>query len=236
MIERVQPFVDAYPVLGVPPDASPAQLKRAHRALVRQHHPDLVPPTDRAEATRRVQDYNVAYGLVRNPATRERYDRLRALQLKRTHIAEVDAAAAAQWESAVVAAGRWAGGWWSSNADRLRCAATPARAGAARTQRRAKGVARDALGRVLWLVSCVAGGMVGLLAALAIERLAGLSNPLVALAGTIAGIAIGHRRGWRRRLRLAGHPASATRWVNLIEVGAWCLVVAAAVALAAAVR
>ncbi|MDP8969002.1 MAG: DnaJ domain-containing protein, partial [Actinomycetota bacterium] len=106
----MEPFIDAYAVLGVPSDAGQAELKARHRQLVRRHHPDLVPPEQRAEATRRVQDINVAYGLVRDPATRARYDRLRRVAVGRQaaaaaasgasrQVGEADARLAAQWDA-----------------------------------------------------------------------------------------------------------------------------------------
>ncbi len=112
-------FVDAYATLGVGPEATQAELRAAHRALVRRHHPDLVPPAQRAAATRRVQEINVAYGLVRDPAHRERYDEVwharRAAALARAvtqRVDEADQAAAHRYERLVHSAGRWAGRWW----------------------------------------------------------------------------------------------------------------------------
>jgi curved DNA-binding protein CbpA len=89
-------------VLGVPPTATAAQLKAAHRALVRRHHPDLAPADQRAAATRLVQEINVAYGLVRDPASRAAYDRALA-------------GSGAGLELLAAAAGRWAGRWWARN-------------------------------------------------------------------------------------------------------------------------
>lgn len=99
--------VDAYAELGVAADASQAQLKAAHRALVRRFHPDLAPPADREEATRRVQRINVAYGLVRDAAARAEYDRLRAHP-------------GAALDRLTTAAGVWAGRWWARNAGAFR--------------------------------------------------------------------------------------------------------------------
>lgn len=106
-------FVDAYAVLGVPPDATAQQLKDARRALVRRHHPDHAPPPERARATERVREVNVAYALVRNPEARTGYDRLRRLQAARQTADRLrdDTALAAQWEALSRAAGHWAGAW-----------------------------------------------------------------------------------------------------------------------------
>ncbi|MGH3666135.1 MAG: J domain-containing protein, partial [Egibacteraceae bacterium] len=127
---------DAYTVLGVRPEAGPAELKAAHRRLVRRHHPDLVPPAQRPAATRRVQAINVAYGLIRDPRRRAAYDRLRRVHNR-------DAVLAAQWDARIAEAGRWAGRWWRRNRAPLRVAA--ARTGS---------VGVDVAGRVVWLVCC----------------------------------------------------------------------------------
>jgi len=55
-----------YAILGLRPDASDAELKARHRALVRAHHPDRlaasgVPPEFRAAADRRLAAINAAY-------------------------------------------------------------------------------------------------------------------------------------------------------------------------------
>lgn len=109
-------FVDAYGVLGVAPTATQAELKAAHRALVRRHHPDLVPPAQRSAADRRVRDINVAYELVRDREVRIRYDRLRRLHTARETTARVrlqvdEAELAARWRAMSQAAGRRAGRW-----------------------------------------------------------------------------------------------------------------------------
>lgn len=106
-------FVDAYAVLGVAPDCSQAELKAAHRRLVRTHHPDAVSTAEREAATAAMQRVNVAYALVRDPARRARYDAVRATQ--RSDSVDPwpqDPRLAAEWETMVVAAGRWAGRFW----------------------------------------------------------------------------------------------------------------------------
>ena len=64
---------DAYLVLQVRPDAEPAVLHAAFRALARQYHPDGSMPD-----TRRMAALNRAYALVRTQALRAAYDRQRA--------------------------------------------------------------------------------------------------------------------------------------------------------------
>lgn len=98
-------FVDVYAVLGVPPGATQQDLKAAHRALVRRHHPDLVPPADREAATCRVREVNAAYALVRTGEDRARYDRLRRLRAAREAAADVS-----------YRAGRLVGRWLAGDA------------------------------------------------------------------------------------------------------------------------
>lgn len=202
-------FIDAYTVLGVPSNASQDELKAAHRRLVRRHHPDLAPPERRAEATRRMQEVNVAYGLLRDPPARARYDRLRRLALGRQaaatatsggarRVARADAQLAAQWDAVLQAAGRWAGRWWRRNRRAVRHAAVTAAL-------RARRAGLDVVGRVLWLGSCAAWALLGLALGVATQRLTGASGPLTPLTGVAAGALVGSQRGWHRRLRLAGY-------------------------------
>ena len=105
-------FVDAYTVLGVEPDCPQAELKAAHRRLVRRHHPDVAARHQREAATRRVQQINVAYALVRDPGRRAHYDALRAAHQHDADPWDRDSELAAQWETMLTAAGRWAGRFW----------------------------------------------------------------------------------------------------------------------------
>ena len=61
------PRGDALSVLGLPPDASPEQIRRRHRELVRKFHPDAQPnlgPVAQKEATERFQAIQRAYELL----------------------------------------------------------------------------------------------------------------------------------------------------------------------------
>ena len=65
---------DHYRTLQVTRDAEPAVIERAYKALSLNHHPDVVSPERRAEATRRMQALNEAYAVLRDPVRRRRYD------------------------------------------------------------------------------------------------------------------------------------------------------------------
>lgn len=67
-----RPVLDPYAVLGVPRDASPLQVARAHRRLAKRYHPDLRPGEDVTEPMRRIND---AYALLSSPIRRADYDR-----------------------------------------------------------------------------------------------------------------------------------------------------------------
>jgi len=56
---------DPYKVLGVSPDATDEEIKRAYRALAKKYHPDLNPGD--AEAARKMQQVNAAYDQIKNP-------------------------------------------------------------------------------------------------------------------------------------------------------------------------
>lgn len=209
-------MIDAYGVLGVGPGASQQQLKSAHRALVRRLHPDLVPADQRAEATRRIQEVNVAYGLVRDPARRAEYDRVRA------------GGDAAAWDAVVRSAGRWAGPWWRRHRASLGRRAVAARVAGQRTTTAARRAGVDVLGRVLWLVVVVFAGLGGWLLAAGAQRLVGVDGVLTPLVATLGGLAVGNHRGWQLRLRLAGAATSAAAgrvaaatWVAGVALALW---------------
>ena len=56
---------DPYKVLGVSPDASDEDIKRAYRRLAKQYHPDRNPGD--AEAAKKMQEVNAAYEQIKNP-------------------------------------------------------------------------------------------------------------------------------------------------------------------------
>ena len=62
-------ITDPYKVLGVSPDASDEEIKRAYRALAKKYHPDLNPGDE--EATRKMQEINAAYEQIKNPQNQQ---------------------------------------------------------------------------------------------------------------------------------------------------------------------
>ena len=56
---------DPYKVLGVSPDASDEEIKRAYRRLAKKYHPDLNPGDQ--EAARKMQEINTAYEQIKDP-------------------------------------------------------------------------------------------------------------------------------------------------------------------------
>lgn len=67
------PTKDYYEVLGVARDASGDAIKRAYRALAREHHPDVA--SDKSKAEHHFKEINEAYEVLSDPGKREQYDR-----------------------------------------------------------------------------------------------------------------------------------------------------------------
>jgi DnaJ-class molecular chaperone len=63
---------DPYKLLGLSPDATAEQIKKAYRKLVRTSHPDLHP--DDTDAGNRFKAIASAYDILKDPETRARFD------------------------------------------------------------------------------------------------------------------------------------------------------------------
>ena len=67
---RTDRLADAYTALGVSPESSPAEIKRAYRKLISQNHPDKLaarglPESMRPVAEERSREINAAYDLIK---------------------------------------------------------------------------------------------------------------------------------------------------------------------------
>ena len=58
-------YQDPYKVLGVSPDASDEEIKKAYRDLTKKYHPDLNP--NDPEAAKKMNEINAAYDQLKNP-------------------------------------------------------------------------------------------------------------------------------------------------------------------------
>ena len=63
---------DPYKVLGVSPDASDEEIKKAYRDLTKKYHPDLNPGDKSAE--QKMHDINAAYDAIKNGTAQQGYD------------------------------------------------------------------------------------------------------------------------------------------------------------------
>lgn len=69
-------YKDYYKILGVKKDASQDDIKKAYRKLAVKHHPDKNPNDKQAEE--KFKNISEAYEVLKDPETREKYDRLGA--------------------------------------------------------------------------------------------------------------------------------------------------------------
>jgi molecular chaperone DnaJ len=72
-----------YAVLGVSPQASQEDIKKAYRKLALEHHPDRNQGDRRAD--HKIREVNAAYEILGDPDSRKTYDRLRLGQVERPH-------------------------------------------------------------------------------------------------------------------------------------------------------
>ena len=69
-------FKNYYDVLGVAPNASDAEIRKAFRSLARTYHPDVA--KDKTVADRRFKEINEANEVLSDPDKRRKYDELGA--------------------------------------------------------------------------------------------------------------------------------------------------------------
>jgi len=69
-------ILDYYQTLGVPRDASAADIKKAFRKLARKYHPDVA--KDKTTAETKFKEINEAYEVLSDPEKRAKYDTLGA--------------------------------------------------------------------------------------------------------------------------------------------------------------
>lgn len=79
-VGRCEAEQDLYLTLGLSSQATPAEIRRAHKRLARLYHPDLLAfdSEARAAAERRMKQINHAASLLLNPQARSVYDGLRS--------------------------------------------------------------------------------------------------------------------------------------------------------------
>ena len=66
--------INYYDVLGVDRSASEGEIRERFRKMAREHHPDRVKGTDKAEAERKFQTLTEAVNVLTNPARRKQHD------------------------------------------------------------------------------------------------------------------------------------------------------------------
>lgn len=64
-------YQDPYKVLGVSPDASDEEIKKAYRDLTKKYHPDLNP--DNPNAEEKMHEINAAYDQIKNGGAQQGY-------------------------------------------------------------------------------------------------------------------------------------------------------------------
>ena len=69
------PRLDYFAILGVPPEASDEEIKKAYRKLALQYHPDRNQGNSHAEA--KIREINAAYEVLGDPESKKSYELLR---------------------------------------------------------------------------------------------------------------------------------------------------------------
>ena len=68
---------DPYALLGLPPRATPDEIRAAYRRLAAERHPDANPPDKKTLASEQMVELNAARDLLLDAARRSQYDSLR---------------------------------------------------------------------------------------------------------------------------------------------------------------
>ena len=79
--------IDCYAILGLPRDATQAQISAAYRTLLRRYHPDTRTPTDSTRdkiSDAALQHVLTAYTVLHDPARRFDYDQQTTPRTRRT--------------------------------------------------------------------------------------------------------------------------------------------------------
>lgn len=86
---------DYYRTLEVREDASREVIAKAYKALCTKYHPDKQPTNLKNRATKKMQELNRAYSVLKDPAQRQAYD-----EHKKTRILQ------AFWEEGLIGLGK----------------------------------------------------------------------------------------------------------------------------------
>src|SRR5918995_3844070 len=99
---------DYYAVLGVPKNASAAEIKKAYRRLAQQHHPDTKQGDPDAET--RFKEISAAYDVLGDAEKRKAYDQVREMSSSGFGPGFGRQGSGAGWPGAATGAGAWPGG------------------------------------------------------------------------------------------------------------------------------
>ncbi len=84
--------MDLYAILGVDPDSTDAQIKRAYRGLLRRYHPDLRSGIPSGADRDDLRAILTAYAVLGDPSRRAGYDRQRRQAIPVRHVEHEESA------------------------------------------------------------------------------------------------------------------------------------------------